>query len=86
MDLITIYETNFTIFIGIFVTLAVMGTTTLYDRYESKGGASFDLMKIKLFSNQNQQTAAFDMDAVRKHVHRLHFFHRVSERFSFAVA
>jgi len=59
MDLITIYETNFTIFIGIFVTLTVMGTTTLYDIYKSKGGASLDLKKIKLFSNQNQQTAAF---------------------------
>ncbi|AGF95773.1 hypothetical protein [Methanosarcina mazei] len=66
MDLITIYETNFTIFIGIFVTLAVMGTTTLYDRYESKGGASFDLMKIKLFSNQNQQTAAFGSKSLKQ--------------------
>lgn len=41
MDLKTIYETNFTIFIGISVTLVVMGTTTLYDRYKSRGGASF---------------------------------------------
>jgi hypothetical protein len=41
MDLITLYKENFTIFIGIFVALAVMGTTTLYDRYKSKGGASF---------------------------------------------
>lgn len=51
MDLITICKTNFTIFIGIFVAIAVMGTTTLYDRYNNKGGASLDLKEVKLFSN-----------------------------------
>lgn len=55
MDLKTIYETNFTVFIGIFVTLAVMGTTTLYDRYKSKGGASFNFEEVKLFSDLNQK-------------------------------
>lgn len=50
MDLITIYKENFTIVIGIFVTLAVMGITTLYDRYKEKGGASFNLKEFKFFS------------------------------------
>ena len=50
MDLITIYKENFTIFIGIFVALAVMGITTLYDRYKEKGGASFSLKEFKPFS------------------------------------
>jgi hypothetical protein len=55
MDLVTISEKYFTIFIGIFVTLAVMGTTTLYDRYKSKGGASFDPGEFELFSNLNSK-------------------------------
>lgn len=51
MDLVTLYKENFTIFIGIFVTLAIMGTTTLYDKYKSKGGASFNLNEHKLYSD-----------------------------------
>jgi hypothetical protein len=66
MDLKTIYETNFTIFIGIFVTLAVMGTTTLYDKYKSKGGASFDLGEFKCFSGLNQKIATFSSGALKQ--------------------
>lgn len=66
MDLITIYETNFTIFIGIFVTLAVMGTTTLYDKYKSKGGASFDLDNFKFFSDLNQKITAFGSKGLKQ--------------------
>ena len=70
MDLKTIYETNFTIFIGIFVTLAVMGTTTLYDRYKSKGGAPFDLKEFKSFSdlnlsNLNQKITTFSSEGLK---------------------
>ncbi|KKH99735.1 hypothetical protein EO95_03525 [Methanosarcina sp. 1.H.T.1A.1] len=65
MDLITIYETNFTIFIGIFVTLVVMGTTTLYDMYKSKGGASFDLEEFKFFSNLNQKITTFSSEGLK---------------------
>ncbi len=36
MDLVNTIETNFTIFIGVFVTLAVMGITTLFDIYKNK--------------------------------------------------
>jgi hypothetical protein len=59
MDLMTVFETNFTIFIGIFVTLAVMGTTTLYDKYKSKGGASSGPDEFKLFSNLNPKIKTF---------------------------
>ncbi len=36
MDLVNTIETNFTIFVGVFVTLAVMGITTLFDIYKNK--------------------------------------------------
>ncbi|HIH75415.1 MAG TPA: hypothetical protein HA306_09760 [Methanosarcina sp.] len=49
MDLIAIYKSNFTIFIGIFVTLAVMGTATLYDKHKSKGRNSPHLKESELF-------------------------------------
>lgn len=65
MDLITIYETNFTIFIGIFVTLAVMGTTTLYDRYKSKGGSSFDLKEFKLSSGEGPKKTAIGSEGFK---------------------
>lgn len=65
MDLITIYEKNFTIFIGVFVTLAVMGTTTLYDRYKSKGGASFDLKEFKLFSGIGSKKTAIGSEGFK---------------------
>ncbi|KKG15607.1 hypothetical protein EO98_04500 [Methanosarcina sp. 2.H.T.1A.6] len=65
MDLKTIYETNFTIFIGIFVTLVVMGTTTLYDKYKSKGGSSFDLEEFKFFSNLNQKITTFSSEGLK---------------------
>lgn len=55
MDLITIYKENFTIFIGIFVALAVMGITALYDHLKSKGGASFSLKEFKLSSGMNSK-------------------------------
>jgi hypothetical protein len=65
MDLKTIYETNFTVFIGIFVTLAVMGTTTLYDRYKSKGGASFNFEEAKLFSDLNQKIKTLSSEGLK---------------------
>lgn len=65
MDLKTMYETNFTIFIGIFVTLAIMGTTTLYDRYKSKGGAPFDLEEFKSFSNLNRKITTFSSEGLK---------------------
>jgi len=65
MDLKTIYETNFTIFIGIFVTLVVMGTTTLYDRYKSKGGAPFDLEEFKSFSNLTRKITTFSSEGLK---------------------
>jgi len=36
MDLVNTIEANFTIFVGVFVTLAVMGITTLFDIYKNK--------------------------------------------------
>ncbi|WP_410507274.1 hypothetical protein RSJ42_10625 [Methanosarcina hadiensis] len=54
MDLITLYKENFTIFIGIFVALAIMGITTLYDRYKEKGGASPSLKESGLFSGSSK--------------------------------
>lgn len=54
MDLITLYKENFTIFIGIFVALAIMGITTLYDRYKEKGGASPNLKESGLFSGSSK--------------------------------
>jgi len=65
MDLVTIYETNFTIFIGIFVTLAVMGTATLYDRYKSKGGASLNPGEFKLFSNLSPKIKTFSSEGLK---------------------
>ncbi|WP_440947578.1 hypothetical protein ACSAZL_04715 [Methanosarcina sp. T3] len=65
MDLITVYETNFTIFIGIFVTLVVMGTATLYDRYKSKGGASLGPGKFKFFTNLGPKTKTFSFKGLR---------------------
>ena len=65
MDLKTIYETNFTIFIGIFVTLAVMGTTTLYDKYKSKGGVPVDLKEFKSFSDLNQKITTFSSESLK---------------------
>jgi len=65
MDLKTMYETNFTIFIGIFVTLAIMGTTTLYDKYKSKGGAPFDIEEFKSFSNLKQKITTFSSEGLK---------------------
>ncbi|MDD3246898.1 MAG: hypothetical protein PHF18_08615 [Methanosarcina sp.] len=65
MDLKTIYETNFTIFIGIFVTLAIMGTTTLYDKYKSKGGVPVDLEEFKSFSNLTQKITTFSSESLK---------------------
>lgn len=58
MDLITLYKENFTIFIGIFVALAVMGIATLYDRYKEKGGAPFSLKEFKLLSDMSPKLTA----------------------------
>jgi len=66
MDLITIYKENFTIFIGIFVALAVMGTTSLYDRYKSKGGASFDFKELKLFSGSGPKITAIGSKCLKQ--------------------
>ncbi len=66
MDLITIYKENFTIFIGIFVALAVMGITTLYDKYKSKGGASFDLKELKLFSDLNPKITSISSECLKQ--------------------
>jgi hypothetical protein len=46
---------NFTIFIGIFVTLAVMGTATLYDRYKTTGKTPFNEKQLKFLSDTNQK-------------------------------
>ncbi len=66
MEFITILKTNFTIFIGIFVTLAVMGTTTLYDRYKSKGGASFDREEFKHLLDLKQKITAIGSEGLRQ--------------------
>ncbi len=65
LDLVTIYETNFTIFIGIFVALAVMGTTTLYDRYKNKGGASVNPDESKLLTNLSQKIKIFSSGGLK---------------------
>lgn len=65
MDLITIYKENFTIFIGIFVALAVMGIATLYDKYKEKGGASFSLKEFGLFSG-NSKIASSESNVLRQ--------------------
>jgi hypothetical protein len=46
---------NLTIFIGIFVTLAVMGTATLYDRYKTTGKIPFNEKQLKFLSDTNQK-------------------------------
>lgn len=66
MDLKTIYETNFTIFIGVFVTLAVMGTTTLYDRYKSKGRDSLNLEEFKFFSDLTRKITTFGSEGLKR--------------------
>lgn len=64
LDLVTIYETNFTIFIGIFVALAVMGTATLYDRYKSKGGAFVNPEESKLFPALTLKRKTFSSESL----------------------
>ncbi len=66
MDLKTMYETNFTIFIGIFVTLVVMGTTTLYDKYKIKGGVPVDLKEFKSFSDLNRKITTFSSESLKR--------------------
>lgn len=50
---------TFTIFIGVFVTLAVMGTATLYDRYKSTGKTPFNEKQMKFLSDSNQKIKEF---------------------------
>ncbi|MGB9132597.1 MAG: hypothetical protein WCB90_08335 [Methanosarcina sp.] len=63
MDLNTIIEQNFTIIIGIFVTLIVMGITTLYDTYKSKDGikdkTSFQAREVKPSRDSDKKTESF---------------------------
>lgn len=66
MDLITIYKENFTIFIGIFVALAVMGITTLYDKHKSTGGASFSLKEFKFFSDMSPKITATGSEVLKQ--------------------
>ncbi|HIH94972.1 TPA: hypothetical protein HA338_13465 [Methanosarcina acetivorans] len=65
MDLVTIYETNFTIFVGIFVTLVIMGTATLYDRYKSKDGTSVNPDESKLFPNLSPKRKTFSFGGLK---------------------
>ncbi|MDQ1276211.1 MAG: hypothetical protein QG610_1786 [Euryarchaeota archaeon] len=66
MDLITMYKENFTIFIGIFVALAVMGITTLYDKHKSTGGASFSLNEFKFFSDMSPKITATGSEVLKQ--------------------
>jgi len=64
MDLNAIIEENFTIVIGIFVTLAVMGITTLYDKYKSTDGSkdetSFQARELKSSLDLDKKTESFN--------------------------
>jgi hypothetical protein len=55
MDLNAIIGANFTILIGVFITLAVMGTTTLYDKYKSKDKTSINTRELKPPSDLNEK-------------------------------
>jgi hypothetical protein len=55
MDLKAIIGANFTILIGVFITLAVMGTTTLYDKYKSKDKTSINTRELKPPSDLNEK-------------------------------
>jgi hypothetical protein len=55
MDLDAIIGANFTILIGVFITLAVIGTTTLYDKYKSKDKTSINTRELKPPSDLNEK-------------------------------
>ena len=59
MDLNTITGGNFTILIGVFVTLAVMGTATLYDKHKSKEKTSMDTGELKSSSDLNEKIKSY---------------------------
>ncbi|MCQ1535934.1 hypothetical protein FTO70_09630 [Methanosarcina sp. KYL-1] len=62
MDLTGMIETNFTILIGVFVTLVVMGTATLYDKYQREGKISFNPGEFNPFSALYQKLKSFGFE------------------------
>lgn len=60
MDVVNLIQTNFTIVLGVFVTLAVMGITTLVDNRNGKGEGKGDLPKSR------EMRSSFDMDEKRR--------------------
>src|SRR5665647_2295270 len=59
MDLSAVSGSNFTIYIGVFVTLVVMGTSTLYDKYKSKDKTLAKTMELKHPQDLNQKIKGF---------------------------
>jgi len=59
MDLNTITGANFTILIGVFVTLAVMGTATLYGKHKSKEKTSMNTGELKSSSDLNEKIKSY---------------------------
>jgi len=61
LDLSALSGSNFTIIIGVFVTLVVMGITTSYDKYKSKDRTSAETRELKPFLNLNQKIKDFGL-------------------------
>jgi len=59
MDLSAVSGSNFTIYIGVFVTLVVMGTSTLYDKYKSKDKTLAKTRELKHPQDLNQKIKGF---------------------------
>jgi len=58
---INILKENITIFIGIFVSIAIMGIATLYDKYQNEGKISFNFSALKPSPDLNNKIKSFSI-------------------------